>query len=69
VKKRPEKFLAELFQEPQPMPGVADYIQELHEYLWRFVRAEFPWASGSLEDYVSNAAQSAEFRAKRRPHE
>jgi hypothetical protein len=67
VKERPRAFLAEIFQEPQPYPVVADYIQELHEYLWRFVRAEFPFASGTLSDYVKIAVQSAEYRATKSP--
>jgi hypothetical protein len=62
MRERPKAFLAEIFQEPSPHPGAADYIQELHEYLWRFVRAEFPWANGDLRKYIDVAIESAESR-------
>jgi len=62
MKEYPKAFLAKYFQEPIPDQDLANYVQELHEYLWRFVRAEFPWANGNLKDYISNAAQSAEYR-------
>jgi hypothetical protein len=42
-----------------------DYIAELHEYLWRFVRAEIPEANGSLKDWVDNAVEKAENRNKK----
>ena len=32
-----------------------DYIQELHEYLWEFVRTQYPNASGSLGSFVDAA--------------
>lgn len=62
LKERPKAFLAEVFQEPTRQPEVADYISELHEYLWRFVRVEFPWAQGDLKDYLRLAVESAEYR-------
>ena len=40
-----------------------DYITELHDYLWRFVRFEIPGASGSLNDYLDIAVRSATHRA------
>ena len=39
-----------------------EYIQELHEYLWRFIRVEFPGACGSLCNYVDTAVEKAEQR-------
>lgn len=62
MRERPKGFLAEIMQEPQPHPDVADYIQEVHEYLWRFVRAEFPWANGHLDKYIDVALESVESR-------
>jgi hypothetical protein len=59
VKERPKGFLAKYFEEPQPDEELADYIQELHSYLWAFVRAEFPWANGDLSKYVEIACESA----------
>lgn len=41
-----------------------DYIKELHEYLWAFVRCELPSASGKLTDYVDMALKEAQKRAK-----
>jgi hypothetical protein len=69
MKDRPNGFLVELFVEPQSQPEVASYVQELHEYLWRFVRAEFPWANGDLKDYVKLAVESAEYRKQIRAKE
>jgi len=31
---------------------IFDYIRELHEYLWQYVRLFYPSASGSLSDWV-----------------
>ena len=39
---------------------VFDYIRELHEYLWRFVRAQLPGASGDLESFLDVTARMAE---------
>jgi hypothetical protein len=39
---------------------VFDYIKELHEYLWRFVRSQIPSASGELEKYIDVAIEIAE---------
>lgn len=41
---------------------VFDYIRELHEYLWKFTRCEFPGAGGQLSDYVDRALLKAEAR-------
>ena len=40
--------------------GPFDYIQELRDYLWRFVRVVIPGASGSLSDYVDTAVMKVE---------
>lgn len=53
MKPRSPGFLSE---ENLPQDGeVFAYIVELHEYLWKFIRAINPGASGSLEDYLDEA--------------
>ncbi len=53
MKDRPRYFLSD---ENIDQEGEAfDYIRELHDYLWRFVRVAIPGASGSLSDFVDNA--------------
>jgi len=42
---------------------IFDYIRELHEYLWRFVRAELPRSSGKLDDYIDVGIEQAEYKA------
>ena len=37
-----------------------DYIRELHDYLWRFVRVHIPGASGDLTDLLDKAITIAE---------
>lgn len=58
MKPRPEGFLSEghIAHDSEQF----DYIRELHEYLWRFVRAEIPGASGDLTDFVDAAVILAE---------
>ena len=34
-----------------------DYIKELHDYLWQFVRVAMPGASGSLSNFVDDALE------------
>ena len=41
-----------------------DYIAELHDYLWRFIRCELPGSGGSIKDYIDIAIQQAEHRTK-----
>ena len=41
-----------------------DYIAELHDYLWKFVRCELPAASGKLQDYLDIALKNAQHRAR-----
>ena len=37
-----------------------EYIAELHDYLWRFVRVAFPGAGGNLRGYVDEAIEKME---------
>lgn len=62
MKQRPIGFLSKdsIDQDSEQF----DYIVELHEYLWRFVRAEFPGASGKLDNYVDSAIERSEGRAQ-----
>lgn len=60
MKTRPEGFLKKYYDERSADDEVASYIKELHDYLWRFVRAELPFASGSLQQYLDVAIESAE---------
>ena len=57
MKKRPDNFLSEYFNEHNKDEELASYIQELHEYLWAFVRSEFPFANGKLDKYVDVALE------------
>ena len=41
-----------------------DYIRELHDYLWAFVRCQLPTASGKLGDYLDIALKEAQSRAQ-----
>jgi hypothetical protein len=57
MKKRTEGFLA-----PDQIDHGTEifyYIQELHEYLWGFVRVVCPEASGYLEDFVDDSLEIA----------
>jgi len=36
-----------------------DYIRELHDYLWAFVRTQYPAASGRLRDWVDKGLNKA----------
>ena len=50
MKPRPDGFLAQdkIDQDSE----IFDYIRELHNYLWEYVRRVIPGASGWLNDYV-----------------
>jgi hypothetical protein len=37
-----------------------NYIVELHDYLWRFVRLYIPGASGNLDKYIDAVLQEEE---------
>jgi hypothetical protein len=39
---------------------IFDYIAELHDYLWRFVRVQRPGASGNLRNFLDEALNKAE---------
>ena len=65
MKKRPYGFLADdiISHESE----VFDYLQELHEYLWAFVRIYIKSASGNLQDYVDIALKEAKYREEEKP--
>ena len=58
MKKRSKGFLAEelILHESEPF----NYISELHDYLWRFVRTVLPGASGRRCKYPDVAIEQAE---------
>ena len=58
MKIRPSGFLAE--DKINHDSEIFDYIKELHEYLWRFVRVQFPFAGGKLDKYLDVAIEQAE---------
>lgn len=58
MKKRPNGFLAK--DEIGHDSEIFDYIRELHDYLWRFVRTEMPGASGELDGCIDEALQRME---------
>lgn len=60
MKTRSKGFLAEDIIPHES--EIFDYITELHEYLWEFVRVQIPSASGSLHDYVDIALKEAKYR-------
>ena len=67
---RPDGFLAHLYDIGKPIEDrdrqVGRYIAELHDYLWRFVWAAIPGASGNLGDYLPSACLVAEGQAAAR---
>ena len=50
MKNRPYGFLAE--DKIDSNSEIFDYIRELHQYLWDYVRRIIPSANGYLNDYV-----------------
>ena len=62
MKDRPNGFIGE--DKVDHDGEVFDYIKELHEYLWRFVRLFSPSASGSLADLIDCVLDDVE--SKRR---
>jgi len=60
MKERPLHFLAS--DKIDHDGEVFDYINELHDYLWRFVRTVFPAVGGSLRYYVDSAIRILEQR-------
>ena len=62
MKPRPKFFLSD---EHIAHDGeVFDYIAELHGYLWRFVRAVNPSASGIIGDVLDNAIDTLEHQKR-----
>ncbi|OYT63026.1 hypothetical protein B6U67_03725 [Methanosarcinales archaeon ex4484_138] len=57
MKPRPPYFLSE--ENIDHDSEIFDYIQELHDYLWAFVRTQIPGASGKLEEYLDEALEIA----------
>lgn len=53
MKKRPEGFLSK--ENLDLDSEIANYIRELHMYLWRFVHIVTPNAIGPLNDFVDKA--------------
>ena len=41
---------------------IFDYIRELHDYLWKFIRVQIPSAGGDLTNYVDIALREAEYK-------
>ena len=65
MKERPKGFLKDLSD-----TEVFDYVAELHDYLWRVVRAVAPGASGHLNDYLDHAVALLEAdRSRQHFHE
>jgi hypothetical protein len=62
MKDRPKGFLADRHIEHSSEQF--DYVRELHEILWRFVRTEYPGADGSLKHWIPIAIAAAERRAE-----
>jgi len=62
MKDRPKYFLSaeNIDQEGEQF----DYIRELHDYLWRFVRVANPGAGGSLKFYIDAAIKKLEERRR-----
>jgi len=58
MKERTDGFLSE--KQISHDSEIFDYIKELHEYLWRFVRVAFPGASYRLDMHVDNAIEKLE---------
>jgi len=53
MKKRSKGFLSN--ENISHDSEVFDYIKELHQYIWEFVRIQIPSASGNLSEYVDDA--------------
>jgi hypothetical protein len=55
MKNRPYGFLAE--DKIDSNSEIFDYIRELHQYLWEYIRRIIPSASGCLDDYVDKGLE------------
>ena len=60
MKKRPEGFLDN--NKISHMSEHFNYINELHEYLWRFVRCTIPGACGHLGDHLDKVIDYEEMK-------
>ena len=58
MKKREIGFLSEIYIDHNS--EIFNYIQELHNYLWRFIRVSFPGTSGFLDDVIDPAIEKLE---------
>jgi len=58
MKDRPKGILAE--ENISHDSEIFDYVRELHEILWRFVRVEYPDAGGRLDKWLPVALAKAE---------
>ena len=50
MKNRPYGFLAN--DKIDQNGEIFDYIRELHNYLWKYIRRIIPSANGNLDDYI-----------------
>ena len=57
MKERPEGFLSSKLIDHDSEQF--DYINELHDLLWEFVRIHLPGASGRLSDHIDEALKKA----------
>jgi len=66
MKPRADGFLAHLYGDYAAYQDdeVGDYIAELHEYLWRIVRAIRPGATGSIDEYIDGVVEELERRVE-----
>lgn len=60
MKPRAKGFLREELISHDSEPS--DYISELHDILWRFVRSQYPDANGNLRDWLPIALATAEHK-------
>ena len=61
MKKRPDRFLS--YDEIDHNSEIFSYIQELHKYLWRVIRAVTPGASGIIDNHIDRAIDTLEANA------
>jgi len=64
MKNRTKWFLSE--EKISHDSEIFDYIVELHDYLWRFVRVHSPGASGKLDTFIDSAIEKAEAKRDRK---
>ena len=62
MKNRPQGFIS--VEKIDHDGEIFDYIKELHEYLWQFVRIFHPSAGGSLSEWIDDTLD--EVTSKRR---